>query len=117
MSKQFIARIAVVRLRSVAGQRISHHTYERIQAWLKQWTPEGNFKGVIAESRTACADILRHEDVVPHWLKAAGVKASDFEFELNGTEVEDGRFWSSFQMRWCATHTFADLPNVEEQKA
>lgn len=92
-----MAAISEVKLRPSAADALTHTTYQRTNDWLKQWTPENNFKAVVAGSFTEALDVLRVDlkaTMIPNFLASSGVKPEHFEFRVIEQEIRDGRFWS-----------------------
>lgn len=99
-----LMQIVEIRLLGRADNVLTMAQHTRVMEWLKNWTPQGNFKAVIGLSRQDCVDKLRlmlQGGLVPAWLE--GVDAKLFEFRVGEAEVDPaGWFWppGSLASQW-----------------
>lgn len=104
--------IARVRLRHSAGDRLTANAHARVTDWLKQWTPEANFKACIAPTKAAALEKLRgllQKELIPGWMETLNVHPEHFEFEVSEQEIDaDGFFWGRSALVWCCWHPVKD---------
>ncbi len=97
-----IAQIAEVKLKGSAADKIPHSAYIETVAWLKQWTPQANFKAVIASDLDSAISVLRadlQKTLLPSFLRCRGVLPEHFTFQVCHQAAEDGRFWAPIRLR------------------
>jgi hypothetical protein len=108
-----IMQIVNIQLTEKAKQQLSHASYVQASEWLTQWTPRGNFKAVVSESRAESLAMLTkdlQENLAPSWMREErGVQPHHFEFEVSEQDVEDGRFWMPSIVVWCQWHKIPEM--------
>lgn len=96
-----IAQVVNVSLVGSASGQLSYDAYNATKQWLTQWTPQANFKAVIASDLVECIRVIADDlrtTLVPHYLARYGVKPEHFKFNVSEQSVVDGRFWMSTQV-------------------
>ena len=104
-----MAHIVEVRLSTKAADVLTANAHRRASDWLTHWTPEQNFKGVVAESLEAALGVLQHDFVMPCFMLSIGLKPEHLEFQLSRQELDaDGRYWPDSRVVYLTWYPFKE---------
>ncbi len=75
----FVTRLTQIDLAMRAGDIMTHTDFTRAQEWVKEFTPQGNIKCAISETKQDGLDLIAQQlarNCIPYW--AGGDKAAQF---------------------------------------
>lgn len=100
-----IAKLLSVRLRPRSDHELTAHVYGTAQNWINTWTPDNNFKTLVAANKEEAVSKfqkLLSQQLTPSWV---GCGPEYFVFTLAISAVdEDGFFWPGGGGSTCENH-------------
>lgn len=103
----YVAQIVEVRMLSAIAGMLPHATYAGVHEWLMQWTPQANFKAVIADNEAAAIEMLRI-DLIDNLIRPRmfppEVTPQMFEFRISGQDTVHFRFWMPSSVSYGTWH-------------